>query len=210
MRRRRLSISNHLALEVAHAVHRGHRPGNSPPLGLDEPVPGCACLNCVTLARGGNPDDAEAAELLVRSLATRAPEERQDAAERAVASWAEVGCTLPAVGVLVLLARSVPGAVRSKRHRGGANRRPSLPVEEARQVPLFDVVAQLGLGVPIGRWGESRVLCPFHEDENPSLRLNGETGKWYCDPCGIGGDGIRLVELTRGVDFVEAVKTLAP
>lgn len=31
-------------------------------------------------------------------------------------------------------------------------------------------------------------LCPFHDDHNPSMRVNPVKLFWYCDPCGFGGD----------------------
>lgn len=39
-------LSGHLELELAHAVHTGHRPGDPPPLDEGAPVPGCGCERC--------------------------------------------------------------------------------------------------------------------------------------------------------------------
>jgi len=39
-------ISMHTYLEIGHAVHVGHQPGDPPPLQGSEPVPGCACYRC--------------------------------------------------------------------------------------------------------------------------------------------------------------------
>jgi hypothetical protein len=52
---------------------------------------------------------------------------------------------------------------------------------------------ELGPGVPRGL--EVFFGCPFHEDRSPSLRVNGEKDLWICDPCGVGGDVVRLAEL---------------
>lgn len=83
-------------------------------------------------------------------------------------------------------------------------------VENARRVPLLDVVARLGLGEPVKRGRELAVRCPLHEDTDPSCRLDTDAGLWYCDPCGEGGDGIQLYMSTQRVDFAEAVRELAP
>ena len=53
-----------------------------------------------------------------------------------------------------------------------------------------------GLGEKRGR--EVAFLCPLHDDHNPSLRVNPEKGVWYCDPCGVGGDVVRLAQLAWG------------
>jgi DNA primase len=49
------------------------------------------------------------------------------------------------------------------------------------------------------------VLCPFHDDHDPSLLLNTDEDLWFCFPCGAGGDGIALVMRVRGCGFTEAV-----
>jgi DNA primase len=72
----------------------------------------------------------------------------------------------------------------------------------------LEVVERLGLGPTrkVGR--EYLVCCPLHADADPSLRLDAAKGLWYCDPCGEGGDGIRLVMAVRGVSFPDAVRAL--
>jgi hypothetical protein len=49
----------------------------------------------------------------------------------------------------------------------------------------------------------------LHGDRHPSCRLNEAKNTWYCDPCGEGGNPIRLVERALGVKFWEAVRWLA-
>lgn len=144
-------LSDHLRLEIAHAVHTGHRPGDPPPLEEGAPVPGCGCEDCTGVRRR-----------------------------------ARTGSGPP----------------------GPGTRRP-LPVEDARRVSILDVVARLGLGEPEGRWGEPKVRCPFHDDHDPSLRLNVDDGLFYCDPCCEGGDAIDLYQQVRGVTFADAVRELA-
>lgn len=173
------------------------------PVPAGEPVPTCPCARCETYRAGGDQEDADVAAWLVERLARETrPADREERAAAAVEGWAEVGCVLPSPGVLRDLAADVPGALPP---RGEERDREPLPAEEARRVPIRDVTARLGLGEPEGRWGEPRVLCPFHDDTNPSLRLREDAGLWYCDPCATGGDGIELVRRALGVDFAEAV-----
>lgn len=84
-----------------------------------------------------------------------------------------------------------------------------LPVDDARGVPILQVVSRLGLGEPRRVGKESVLPCPLHDDSRPSLRLNPARDLWHCFPCGEGGDGIRLVERVRGVTFTAAVLELA-
>ncbi len=142
--------SKHTRLEIAHAVHVGHQPGDPLPLAEGAPVPGCGCPSCT----GVSMDD-------------------------------------PA--------------------RRGRRTRPDrpLPVEEARRVPILEIVSRLGLGEPVRRGPEYAVRCPLHDDNRPSLTLDVDRSLWHCFPCAEGGDGIRLWELVRGVPFAEAVREIA-
>ena len=82
-------------------------------------------------------------------------------------------------------------------------------VETAREVPLLEVVQRLGLGTPAQKGRELAVCCPLHDDSHPSLQLNPEKQVWYCHPCGIGGDAIKLYMRARRIEFAEAVRELA-
>lgn len=78
-------------------------------------------------------------------------------------------------------------------------------VERARRASILRIATALGLGEPVPRGREYAVLCPFHDDHDPSLSLNPDEGLWYCFPCGDGGDGIGLVRRVLGVGFCDAV-----
>jgi len=82
-------------------------------------------------------------------------------------------------------------------------------VDQARAVPLLEVVQRLGLGTPAQKGRELAVCCPLHDDSHPSLQLNPEKQVWYCHPCGIGGDAIKLYMRARRIEFAEAVRELA-
>lgn len=78
-------------------------------------------------------------------------------------------------------------------------------VEHARRTSILCIADALGLGEPVPRGHEYAVLCPFHDDHDPSMQLNPDEGLWYCFVCGEGGDGIQLVMQALGVCFPDAV-----
>lgn len=170
------------------------------------PLGGCECVRCETYRAGGDTEDADVAEWLVERLANLHPASRWPRAHGAYQSWTEqeIGCRLPNPAKLVALAAEQPGARQAHSERGGER----LPVEEARRVDLLTVVQRLGLGETkrVGR--EVHLRCPFHDDSNPSLRLNPDKGVWYCDPCADGGDGIELYIRVTGDSFREAVQAM--
>lgn len=68
--------------------------------------------------------------------------------------------------------------------------------------------AQEGLALS-GRGLWCSVLCPFHHDSRPSLRVNQATGAFRCMACGAhGGDVLAFYMLRHEVRFVEAAKAL--
>ena len=94
-------------------------------------------------------------------------------------------------------------------HYRRATHRPPLDVEAARAIPVVKVAERLGLGSPKRQGTEYTLRCPLHDDSRPSMRLNPERNLWYCPVCDEGGDGIRLVQRVRGIDFPDAVRELA-
>jgi hypothetical protein len=50
-------------------------------------------------------------------------------------------------------------------------------------------------GQGVRRGGETFFLCPLHDDHDPSLRVDAGKNLWYCDPCAVGGDAVRLARL---------------
>ena len=64
-------------------------------------------------------------------------------------------------------------------------------------------------GIQLKKNGKGYVgLCPFHDEDTPSLSVTPSTNLWNCFGCGKGGDAIRFVELYDKVSFPEAVKSL--
>lgn len=55
-----------------------------------------------------------------------------------------------------------------------------------------------------------KIVCPFHDDVNPSMMVNLENGSWFCFGCNMSGDArsfVRLIEGMRdGCNELEALK----
>src|SRR5215218_8144584 len=51
--------------------------------------------------------------------------------------------------------------------------------------------------------------CPFHEERTPSFSVNPVEKLYHCFGCQKGGDLIKFVEETEGLDFAAAVEWLA-
>jgi hypothetical protein len=95
-----------------------------------------------------------------------------------------------------------------RRLKRDAGPRASLPVEDARRVPIDRVLIHLGFDLQrTGR--QLRTTCPFHDDAHPSLTVNVDRNAWYCWPCGRGGDALRFVMDYQQVSFAEAVREVA-
>ncbi len=52
-------------------------------------------------------------------------------------------------------------------------------------------------------------LCPFHDDNNPSMHVNDERGFFHCFSCGAGGDIFGFLMKYNNTSFAEALKELA-
>ena len=59
--------------------------------------------------------------------------------------------------------------------------------------------------------GRSEVvgLCPFHDDKNPSLSVNLDSGLFNCFGCGNKGDVFTFYQKVKGIDFKIALKEIA-
>lgn len=55
--------------------------------------------------------------------------------------------------------------------------------------------------------GNVNVICPFHNDNSPSLSINIDNGLFYCFGCGIGGNHIKFAKmLGKEVEFKPKIK----
>jgi DNA primase len=72
------------------------------------------------------------------------------------------------------------------------------------------IVELVGETVKLQRRGRSFTgLCPFHKEKTPSFHVNAERGFYHCFGCHASGDVFKFVQETEGLDFVEAVRSLA-
>jgi DNA primase len=64
-------------------------------------------------------------------------------------------------------------------------------------------------GIQLKRAGKNLVgLCPFHQEQNPSLTITPSTNKWRCFGCGKGGTVIDWVMHTEGISVSHALQLL--
>lgn len=96
-----------------------------------------------------------------------------------------------------------------RKARAVRHRQWGLLLEQAREVPILEVASRLDLGAGQSRGREVAVLCPLHDDTNPSLLLDPQKNVWFCFACGVGGDGIELVRRACEWTFPESVRWLA-
>ncbi len=82
-------------------------------------------------------------------------------------------------------------------------------IETAKEVVSTLDLAERVSGPGVRRGREIHLLCPLHDDHDPSLRVSSKNGLWYCDPCGIGGDVIELARLVWGYEKHEAAMAAA-
>lgn len=79
---------------------------------------------------------------------------------------------------------------------------------EAQQIKATLTMAEVArfYGFEINR--QSLMVCPFHNDNKPSLRVyDGQRG-WHCFSCGTGGDIIDFVRKLYSLDFKQALAKL--
>lgn len=73
-----------------------------------------------------------------------------------------------------------------------------------------DIVDVIGRHLELRPQGRDLVArCPWHDDRSPSLHVSPQRQTWRCWVCNIGGDVFSYVMRRDGVEFVEALKTLA-
>ncbi len=75
------------------------------------------------------------------------------------------------------------------------------------RVNLLEVASRVVTMRKVG--SRFRGLCPFHQEKTPSFYVNPENGFYKCFGCGKAGDVITFVRETEGLNFTEAVETLA-
>ncbi|MBM3677958.1 MAG: DNA primase, partial [Actinobacteria bacterium] len=51
--------------------------------------------------------------------------------------------------------------------------------------------------------------CPFHDEKTPSFSVSASKGFYHCFGCGAGGDVVKFVRESEGLDFTGAIEWLA-
>lgn len=66
---------------------------------------------------------------------------------------------------------------------------PSVDIEELKAKLPLEWVVSVQAEIPLEQYGEKASgLCPFHEDNDPSLDIYADGQRWGCFPCGRDGD----------------------
>jgi len=65
-------------------------------------------------------------------------------------------------------------------------------MQEAKGTKLAKVLYYYGL-IPDVDSDEQKIVCPFHEDVNPSMKVDLQDGSYFCFGCNCSGDSIRFV-----------------
>ncbi len=73
-----------------------------------------------------------------------------------------------------------------------------------------DIVQVIGEKIHLKKAGRHfKGCCPFHQEKTPSFMVNPEKQIYHCFGCGVGGDIFSFLMKHDGMEFVEAVRTLA-
>lgn len=81
-------------------------------------------------------------------------------------------------------------------------------IKNSKGTDLAKVLYYYGL-IPGVDSDEQKIVCPFHNDLNPSMKVDLVNGSWYCFGCGLSGDAprfVHLVEKDKGLNELESYK----
>ena len=80
----------------------------------------------------------------------------------------------------------------------------NLTIQKLRELSILDVADKLGFKLKgLGDEGR-RAICPYHDDQHPSLHFSKKKGIFKCFVCGAKGDLFKLVMDARNCTFIEA------
>lgn len=74
----------------------------------------------------------------------------------------------------------------------------------------IDIIELVSKHVKLEKKGKNYFgLCPFHDDNNPSMSVSPEANIFKCFSCGVGGKPLQFYQMIHGISFDEAVKRLS-
>jgi DNA primase len=104
--------------------------------------------------------------------------------------------------------RPFRGAIHRPFSHRREHHRPDRTAESVKAGVNWEAFYTAELGPLKGRGPWRDAVCPFHADKHPSLRVNVETGRYWCPVCTAHGDGIGFLMQRDGVTFADALKAL--
>ena len=76
-----------------------------------------------------------------------------------------------------------------------------------QKINIVDLISEY---LPLKKTGVNfKAPCPFHTEKTPSFMVSPERGIFHCFGCNVGGDCFKFLMLKEGMDFPEALETLA-